>query len=295
MAMAIAMTMKNATKPAEPLHAHAPVEDFKPTDSLFPTEFSSGHPWGTPAEIRESSESPISLFRRFDCNGQAKEKPGRKILRIIIHDSPPLVNPTARKKSEREKGARHRPLLHAFLQKPFYKKGGKSSPRLFTNAFLQRLFYKSLCKKGGKILCSRFYKSFYKREESHQKRPAPALMPRTNAVKSPKSRRGRRRGTSAPPSQRPRLPSGAPFRFSQIIRSASRNSSFSPMLLHSGVFRIRKKAVSNKLPSLPGIITIFRCTPRSPSQRPPRLFSFNFIVALPPLSAFNFRLLTFGF
>ncbi len=122
MAMAPAMTMKNATKPAEPLHAHAPVEDFEPTDSLFPTEFSSGHPWGTPAEIRESSESPISLFRRFDCNGQAKEKPGRKILRIIIHDSPPLVNPTARKKSEREKGARHRPLFtNAFLQMPFYK------------------------------------------------------------------------------------------------------------------------------------------------------------------------------
>lgn len=142
MAMAIAMTMKNATKPAEPLHAHAPVEVFEPTDSLFPTKFSSGHPWGTPAEIRESSESPISLFRRFDCNGQAKEKPGRKILRIIIHDSPPLVNPTARKKSEREKGARHRPLLHAFLQMLFYKgfftkafvkKGGKSSARTFIN------------------------------------------------------------------------------------------------------------------------------------------------------------------
>lgn len=159
MAMAIAMTMKNATKPAEPLHAHAPVEVFEPTDSLFPTEFSSGHPWGTPAEIRESSESPISLFRRFDCNGQAKEKPGRKILRIIIHDSPPLVNPTARKKSEREKGARHRPFLYAFLQmfftKAFLQKGRTILCPRFLYAFLQMIFYKffftkAFLQKGGK-------------------------------------------------------------------------------------------------------------------------------------------------
>ncbi len=125
-AMAMAMTMKNATKPAEPLHAHAPVEDFEPTDSLFPTEFSSGHPWGTPAEIRESSESPISLFRRFGCNGQAKEKPGRKILRVIIHDSPPLVNPTARKNPKGKKV----PATGPFYT-PSYKRG-KSSARHFT-------------------------------------------------------------------------------------------------------------------------------------------------------------------